>query len=199
MKKIKKVMGIIIVLVLAFVYAHIAKPNNIYDKKVDNSEYLSTGVVCEGSIEQKFVCVEDSLDGVKAKVQVIGDVRDVRVKYSLIDNQIGQSVATGEVSAAEIKPSKFFEFTFDTVKDTRGKEYTIIFENENADENRGIGIFFQPLTQKGTELTISENRTEGTLILKTITDRFDFETFAVLLVFVVYTIVFMKFLYRLFK
>ncbi len=199
MKKIKKVIGIIIVLVLAFVYAHIAKPNNIYDKKVDNSEYLSTGVVCEGSIEQKFVCVEDSLDGVKAKVQVIGDVRDVRVKYSLIDNQIGQSVATGEVSAAEIKPSKFFEFTFDTVKDTRGKEYTIIFENENADENRGIGIFFQPLTQKGTELTISENRTEGTLILKTITDRFDFETFAVLLVFVVYTIVFMKFLYRLFK
>ena len=69
----------------------------------------------------------------------------------------------------------------------------------NADENRGIGIFFQPLTQKGTELTISENRTEGTLILKTITDRFDFETFAVLLVFVVYTVVFMKFLYRLFK
>lgn len=199
MKKLKKVIGIIIVLVLAFVYAHIAKPNNIYDKKVDNSEYLSTGVVCEGSIEQKFVCVEDSLDGVKAKVQVIGDVRDVRVKYSLIDNQLGQSVATGEVSAAEIKPSKFFEFTFDTVKDTRGKEYTIIFENENADENRGIGIFFQPLTQKGTELTISENRTEGTLILKTITDRFDFETFAVLLVFVVYTIVFMKFLYRLFK
>ena len=46
MKKIKKVIGIIIVLVLAFVYAHIAKPNNIYDKKVDNSEYLSTGVVC---------------------------------------------------------------------------------------------------------------------------------------------------------
>ncbi len=199
MKRLKNVISIIIVLILAFVYAHIAKPNNIYDKKVDTSEYLSTGVVCEGVIEQKFVCVEDTLDGVKAKVQVIGDVRDVQVKYSLIDNQLGQSVATGEVSAAEIKPSKFFEFAFDTINDTRGKEYTIIFENKNADESRGIGIFFQPLTQNETELTISGNRTEGTLILKTITDRFDFETFAVLLVFVIYTVMFMKFLYRLFK
>ena len=189
MKRLKNIIGVIIALILAFAYAHIAKPNNIYDKKVDNSEYLSTGVVCEGAIEQKFVCVEDSLDGVKAKVQVIGDVRDVQVKYSLIDNQLGESVAMGEVSAAEIKPSKFFEFTFDTVNNTRGKEYTIIFENKNADENRGIGIFFQPRTQKGTELTISDNRTEGTLILKTITDRFDFETFAVLLVFVIYTVV----------
>ncbi len=199
MKKLKNVIGIIIVLILAFVYAHIAKPNNIYDKKVDNSEYLSTGVVCEGVIEQRFICAEDTLDGVKAKVQVIGDVRDVRVKYRLIDNQLGQSVAEGEVSAAEIKPSKFFEFSFDTINDARGKEYTIVFENKNADENRGIGIFFQPMTQNGTELTISGNRTEGTLILKTITDRFDFETFAVLLVFVVYTVVFMKFLYRLFR
>lgn len=199
MKRLKNVIIIIIVLVLSFAYAHIEKPNNIYDKKVDNSEYLSTGVVCKGVIEQKFVCAEDTLDGVKAKVQVIGDVRDVRVKYRLIDDQLGKSVAMGEISAAEIKPGKFFEFSFDTVYNTRGKEYTIIFENMNADEGRGIGIFFQPQIQKGTELTISNNSTKGTLILKTITDRFDFETFAVLLVFVVYTVMFMRFLYRLFK
>ena len=119
MKRLKNVVGIIVVLALSFVYAHIAKPNNIYDKNVDNSEYLSTGVVCKGVIEQKFICAEDTLDGVKAKVQVIGDVRDVRVKYRLIDEQLGKSVATGEISAAEIKPSKFFEFSFETINDTR--------------------------------------------------------------------------------
>lgn len=63
----------------------------------------------------------------------------------------------------------------------------------------GVGFFYQPVTEKNTELIISDNHTEGTLILKTITNRFDFETFAVLLIFVLYIVVFMKFLYRLFK
>lgn len=199
MNKLKKIVSIIIILILAFLYAHIAKANNIYDKKVDNSEYLSTGVVCEGVIEQKFVCVEDTLDGVKAKVQVIGDVQDVKIKYGLIDNQSGKCIAEGMIEAKDIKPSKFYTFSFDTLSGTRKKEYTFFFENLNAEENRGIGIFFQPTAQKGTELIISGNRTEGTLILKTITDRFDVETFVILLIFVVYIVVFMRFLYKLFK
>ena len=183
MNKLKKIVSIIIILILAFLYAHIAKANNIYDKKVDNSEYLSTGVVCEGVIEQKL----------------IGDVQDVKIKYGLIDNQSGKCIAEGVIEAKDIKPSKFYTFSFDTLSGTRKKEYTFFFENLNAEENRGIGIFFQPTAQKGTELIISGNRTEGTLILKTITDRFDVETFAILLIFVVYIVVFMRFLYKLFK
>lgn len=199
MGKVKKVISIIAVLAVACVYAHIAKANPIYDKKVDNSEYLSTGVVWEGLMEQKFVCVEDTLDGVKVKVQVIGDVRNVQIRYRLTDNQLGKSVAEGKLEAKDIKPGKFCDFPFDTIRDARGKEYTVIFENVNANEDNGIGIFFQPMTQKGTELLISGNRTEGTFILKTITNRFDFETFAMFLISIVYITSFMKLLYKLFE
>ena len=37
------------------------------------------------------------------------------------------------------------------------------------------------------------------MILKAVTERFDLETFIVLLVFILYVAVFIKFLYRLFK
>ena len=48
-----------------------AKPNNIYDKTVDNSKYLGTGIT-QGTVEQSFVCTEDTLDGVKVKTQIVG-------------------------------------------------------------------------------------------------------------------------------
>ena len=66
MKKLKTIIGIIIVLTAAFFYAHIAKANKIYDKSVDSSEYIGTGVF-EGTIEQEFVCNEDTMDGISAK------------------------------------------------------------------------------------------------------------------------------------
>ena len=173
MKNLKRVIAIIIVVLLAFAYGHIAKLNNIYDKTVDNSKYLGTGVT-EGPVEQSFICTEDTLDGVKVKTQIVGDVHGINVKYSLVDVEADKVV--GE-----------------------GRTYKIIFENVGSTETAGVGFFYQPVTEKNTELIISDNHTEGTLILKTITNRFDFETFAVLLIFVLYIVVFMKFLYRLFK
>ena len=44
MKNLKRIIAIIIIILLAFAYGHIAKPNNIYDKTVDNSKYLGTGI-----------------------------------------------------------------------------------------------------------------------------------------------------------
>lgn len=199
MKRIKQIVGVLIIVFCVFLYAHIAKTNNVYDKKIDSSEYLNTGVVCDGIIEQKFVCAEDSLDGVRAKVQVLGDITDVNVRYRLIDDQTGECVAEGIKAATEIKPGRFCEFPFDSVERTKGKNYTIEFENENAEEDYGVGFLFQPKTQAGTELTLSGNYTEGTLVVKTLTNRFDFETFAMLLIIIMYIFIFMKFLYRLFR
>ena len=38
MKKVKIVIGVIVVVAVAFLYAHIGKLNLVYDKTVDNSE-----------------------------------------------------------------------------------------------------------------------------------------------------------------
>lgn len=200
MKKVKIVIGVIVVFAVAFVYAHIGKVNLIYDKTVDNSEYISTGVF-EGTVEETFVCVEDTLDGITAKCQLQGDASGTVLKMTLIDEEAETIAAEAELAAEEIKNSKFNEFSFDTIEGCKGKSYRAIFENINGsvEDTRGIGLLYQPCTEDNTQLEINGENTEGTLIIKTVTNRFDLETFCVFLLFAVYITCFVKFLYKLFR
>lgn len=200
MRKIKVFIEVILVLILAFLYAHIAKTNIIYDKSVDSADYIGTGVV-EGNIEQDFICKEDTLDGITAKCQLQGDASGTSIRMELVDQSTEEVVATSKIDAENIKNSKFNVFSFDTIENCKGKTYTVIFENVNAnvEETRGIGLVYQPMIEEDTSLMINEKSIEGTLIIKTVTNRFDFETFCVLLIFIVYIIAFIKFLYKLFR
>lgn len=123
------------------------------------------------------------------------------MKLTLIDNASGNIAAESELKAEDIKNSKFNRFSFETVDNCRGNSYMVRFEsvNESLEESRGIGFVYQPETVKDTKLKINGEKTEGTLIIKSVTDRFDMETFCVLLIFVVYIVAFLKFLYKLFK
>ncbi len=200
MKKVKTILGIIVVLIAAFFYAHIAKANEIYDRSVDSSEYIGTGVF-EEIIEQEFVCKEDTLDGISAKCQLQGDAAGMSVNLALIDNKTGNIAAESSLRAEDIKNSKFNLFSFPTVENCRGNSYTVRFESkeEILEESKGIGLVYQPETMKDTKLEIGSRETEGTLIIKAVTNRFDLETYCVLLIFIVYIFVFIKFLYKLFK
>ncbi len=200
MKKLKTIIGIIIVLTAAFFYAHIAKANKIYDKSVDSSEYIGTGVF-GGTIEQEFVCNEDTMDGISAKCQLQGDAAGTALNLTLIDNVTGNIVAESSLPAEDIKNSKLNLFSFPTVENCRGNSYTARFESmeENQQENKGIGLVYQPETMKNTKLEIGAKETQGTLIIKAVTNRFDLETCCVLLIFIIYIVVFIKFLYRLFR
>ena len=101
----------------------------------------------------------------------------------------------------DIKNSKFNVFKFDRISECKGKTYTLYVENPDGDVEKtlGVGFSYEPKTEKGTELLINGNNVDGTLIAKTVTNRFDMETFCVVLLFVLYIVFFVKFLYRLFK
>ena len=123
----------------------------------------------------------------------------LQIEYSLLDGESQEILATGVIDSSEIESSRFFEFQFDRIENTKDKPYIFVIKNIGAKESQGIGFYFQPRAEKDTLLTISDNQTEGTLILKTVTNRFDVETFFVFLIFIIYIIVFMRFLYRLFN
>lgn len=199
MKKAKSIIGIIVLLVFAFVYAHIEKMNMIYDKTVDNSAYQSTGWGENTIIEQSFISVEDTLDGINLKCQTTGNVENVKICYTLEDMAGEKTVVSGEISANEIESTKFNQITFDTVENCKNKEFQLKIWSESATEVNGVSYYYQPQTEEGTGLLINEEKTEGTLILKTITNRFDFETFCVFLIMIGFMFFFMKFLYKLFK
>ena len=80
MKKIMKwVIGIAVIIMFSFLYAHIAKTHILYDNRIDTSKYMGTGVL-SGKIEQKFVSEEDYLDGITIKCSIQGAPADSTVK-----------------------------------------------------------------------------------------------------------------------
>ena len=199
MKKVRRILGIIIVLVFAYWYAHIAKMNMIYDKSVDNSEYISMGILEDQRVEQKFVCIEEKMDGIYAKCQVVGDVTDVKVRYSIAEASSRKVVAEGSGPAAELKPSKFNKLSFDTIEGCKDREYILAVWSDPVSPRKGVSFYYQPETEEGTALTIGGSEIKGTMIMRTVTDRFDMETFCVVIIFIGFIAAFMKILYKLFE
>lgn len=199
MKKGKLFIGIAALLIFAFVYAHIAKMNVIYDKTVDSSEYQSTGWKQDTVIEQSFISKEDRLDGINIKCQTSGDTNSVALCYSLEDTADKKVVATGKIVAEEIESTKFNQITFDTIQNCRNKEFKLKIWTESPSDIEGMSYYYCIGTEEGTEFVINGEKTEGTLVIKTITNKFDIETFCVFLIMIAFMIAFMKVLYKLFK
>lgn len=192
MKKIKKMEAVIILILIAFIYGHIHKTHAIYDRTVENDQYI----MLDGSqsqITQEFICEEDSLDGIQVKCQNLQEDPEAEIRVYLQDCENGGIVAKSVKKAGEIKTGKFNEFSFDTVSRCRGKAYKVVFEKDF------LALYAEKTSEEGTNLKINSEESEGTLILKTVTYRFDIETFCVFLLLVLYICVFFQFLNWLFS
>lgn len=192
MKKIKKMAAVIILILIAFIYGHIHKTHAIYDRTVENDQYI----MLDGSqsqITQEFICEEDSLDGIQVKCQNLQEDPEAEIRVYLQDCENGGIVAKSVKKAGEIKTGKFNEFSFDTVSRCRGKAYKVVFEKDF------LALYAEKTSEEGTDLKINSEESEGTLILKTVTYRFDIETFCVFMLLVLYICVFFQFLNWLFS
>ena len=190
----------VIMLIGAYVYAHIDKMQMLYDESLDTSTYIATGNVGLGIVEQTFLCKEKSLDGMNVKCQLFGDVTNVILKYQLFEEETDVAVAKGELAAAEIKNGQFNKLVFgEKVINTKGKKYTFQMQGVNVSEQQGVGFCYENKVEEGAKLSVAEEEIRGTLIAKTVTKRFDMETFVVVVSFIVFIWAFFKVLYKLFK
>lgn len=200
-KYIKTGTGILVVLILAFLYAHIDKNSYLYDRNADTSAFISTGTLLDGEvISQKFVSEEDILSGINIKCSVLGDASDVEVQYRLLDAENGKEVASGSVNADEIKNNKFNQFQIEQIDSAKETEYLFEITETGADATNGVSFYVVPQKEEDAHvLHIKNNETEGALAARYVSHRFDAETFVVLLGFVAFIVIFMKLLYKLFK
>ena len=192
MRKVKKLAAVIVLILLAFVYGHVHKTHAIYDRTVENDQYI----MLDGSrsqITQEFICEEDSLDGIQVKCQNLQEDPEAEIRVYLQDCENGGIVAKSVKKAGKIKTGKFNEFSFDTVSRCRGKAYKVVFEKDF------LALYAEKTSEEGTNLKINSEESEGTLILKTVTYRFDIETFCVFMLLVLYICVFFQFLNWLFS
>lgn len=197
----KKVGWIIFALILvAFTgfYAVVDKNNGIYDREIDSSNYISVELKEGEKLSQSFVSKEDVLDGISVKMSVTGETEKKTVSYVLA-NSNGDTVASGKESLENLNLGKYFVLRFDKIEGCKNQEFTLQYSVSECDENGSVIVYVVPGTQEGTELVVKEESMEGALALRTITHRFDLETFIVTAIFLVYVILFVKWLGKVFK
>ena len=198
-KRIISCFVICVAVVLLYLYAYIDQNIYIYNRNTDTASFYGTGLLMKDEeITQSFIAEENTIDGINVKISIIGNVENIVLHYSVL-NEVSEEVATAQIDAKNLENNKFNQLKLPTIVDTAGKEYTLVLSVENADERNGVGFFIEPGTKEKQQLSIKDNETDGTLVVRIIAHRFDVETFVVLLGIIVFVGAFMKILYKIFK
>ena len=196
-KTIKYAVIFILFMTFAFIYSYIDKFHPIYNDKVDNSEYLNTGILVDTQLEQTFIMEENRLDAFRIKCVTVGDTSDSVISYSLKEMETGKVLREGIEDGVYAENNKFLELDFETVENCKGKEYQIVLQVKGTDGN-GIGFYLEN-SGKDMAYTVGGEQQGGTLIIRTVTHKFDLETFFIVILFELYFVVFIKIMYKLFK
>ena len=196
--KIKWLIALIILVLLAGLYSVVDKKTPIYDAEIDNSDYFSVDLREGDRISQTFLAREDALDGIMIKMAAAGNLDDIILEYNLLESG-GEIVLEGETSLGELKSGHFFQIDFNQITDCENRAYEFQIFVKECNENSSITLYYTIGKQQNTECMLGDTAVDGTLVLRTFTHRFDLETFVVTICFLVYVVLFMRWLSKLFK
>ena len=198
-KKIVSCLIICVVLVLSYFYAYIDDNACIYNENSDAATFFATGTLSGAEeITQNFYIQGNSLDGINIKVELLGHTENVLLHYMLLDENLN-TVYDGKIPAKELDNHKFNTLPISKITNTQGKKYTLVLREENTDLQNGVSFYLSHGRENGQDLIIKGNATDATLVARTIYNRFDLETYVVLLGMITFVVVFLKILYKMFK
>ena len=196
-KRLKYFILCIIIVVCCYLYSHVDKTHDIYNSEVDTGLYLAIALENGNSGSQLFKCQEEHLDGVSIKMSVNSVSMQGKLKYVLYDEK-GKSLTSGELAIEEIKSGRINKILFEkSIENTKNNSYIISFSPVELQDGEYIGIYY--LQEKSSQFIVGGKEVGGTMILGTVTHRFDVETFVVLIGFVIYFVLFFNILYKLFS
>ena len=189
--KIRVIVIGLIILCLAGVYAIIDKAVSIYDTSCDTSAFQSITLEQGKKLEQSFVCKENHMDGILDKSQVV-------MAYKIIEKDSKEVVAQGKTDLKKVRNGKFFKIKFDRIDATKDKKYMLEMSVQECPTG-SIRVFYTPGSNENATLIYASQTIEGVGVIRSLTHRFDLETFIVTLCFAAYIILFMRWLYKLFE
>ena len=197
-KKLSMIVFVAVLIAFTCMYAIVDKNNAIYDRAVDTSKYVALGLEQGETVSQSFTSKEDKLDGINIKMSVSGQANEKKISYVLKDED-GVSVATGGASLEKIKAGKFFGLRFEELTGCKGRQYTFELKAEQCEKDAQVIVYAVPGASEDAVLEVKGEQADGVMVLRTVTHRFDVETFVVTALFILYVILFIKWLSKVFK
>ena len=197
-KKLSMIVFVAVLIAFTCMYAIVDKNNAIYDRAVDTSQYVALGLEQGEMVSQSFVSTEDKLDGINIKMSVSGQANDKKISYVLKDDT-GKTVTLGDASLEKIKAGRFFSLKFDELTGCKGRRYTFELTVEQCEKDTQVIVYAVPGASKDSLLVVKGEKADGVMVLRTVTHRFDVETFIVTALFILYVIFFIRWLSKVFK
>ena len=203
-KVIRNSILIIIIIGIAVAYSFGIWGKGIYVQTASSGDNrLTNELIGNSELSQTFLCPYNGLNGIKVKMLRVGPETVDGYSWHVSDSQ-GEIIAGGEIGQTQLEEKaftkkKFLTFEIPQQKDSKGKEYTFYINGTGVSKEGCLQAYVANGNQYAKEFGIDGENTEGSLVLKMNTMRFNTETFLVFLGLVVYVVVFFKFMYKLFK
>lgn len=195
-KKAGLIVSSIVVLIAIIFYSFIDKKIAVYDEKIPTEEYILCDTITnENTFEQKFISNVESIKAINIKCVVGNESSDEKLEYALFDENENR-IASNQISVSQIKSGKFNNLNFKEINGCKGKEYTFRLKCKGIGE--GISIYKIADTEDKTQLKENNKVVTGTIVMRTVSHVFDWETFVVVICFVVYIVFFVRMLYKFF-
>lgn len=199
-KAVPFIIGFLCLVLFAVGYGFTNKTHTIYDNDVNTAQYQAIGVLKSGdSVTQDFVGVEDKLSGFMLKSDVLGNYGDVTINLKVYDAATGELLTQGQEAGSNVKARKIHYYRVNEIVGCKGKALRLELTEDGLDEANGVNFFFQPDDSTESGLIVKGNPTGGVLVMKSVVQRFDIETFLVMMFFGLFIWGFLWFLYRIFK
>lgn len=210
MKILKRITFIVLAVVIAALYSYGTWPRAIYNTDIGANSYENTGALSEDSIlTQKFVCSDSGLCGFSIKLTKQENSTIGTYTWVIKDVEKNQNVATGEINESSTENREFVssnaqkrgnvEVEFPEISDSKNKEYILTIKGTNVQDSETMAIYITEKSQTGSELQLNGEKIEKASVIKLDYKRFNVETFIVFLAIVMYLVVFVKFMYKLFR
>lgn len=210
MKIIKRIAFIALAVILAALYSYGIWPRAIYNTDIGANSYENTGALTAGKVlTQKFVCTDSGMCGLKVKLtkqesQTIGNY-----EWKLEDTESGKEIASGIIDEASTENSEFVsssaqkrgnvELKFDRQENSKGQEYLLTIESSDVEEGQTMAVYMTEKGKNDTEMTLSGDEIDKASVIKVEYKRFNTENFIVFIGIIIYLVIFVKFMYKLFR
>ena len=129
--------------------------------------------------------------------------------WSVTEADSGKEVGTGVIDESSTENKEFvsssaqkrgnIKVSFPIQKESEGKEYILTIQGENVQEDETMAVYMTEKGKSESTMKLNGENLEKASVIKLNYKRFNVETFIVFLAIVVYLVVFIKFMYKLFR
>ncbi len=186
----KKIIILIIasaaVLAAGYFYSFVKRDCALYNTDYSRSQMLPSVNIHEGNeFRYTFHCDKDNLTGIKVIISAVNaDKPKGTITYRLFDGDGSRISDDFTMKFSRFKNGKFTFLNTDTIKNSAGKDFTLVISCD-ADEDNGVILSGQP--------------DDGSVAVSYTYVMWDLETMIIFIIFAAYLAAFMTVLLKIFR